>query len=89
MKNKNNWYWLAIYAIVVALYNILFSLILIAVILLALYLLNWEIVTGLRSFCIFCYCLSYAILFITNIGVIINYIEGEENVKKDSLRKRS
>ena len=82
MKNKNNWYWLAIYAIVVALYNFAFTFLIVAIISAIVYFAGWEII-GLGNFYLFSYSIGYIILFIGNISVLKEYVKKQELEKEE------
>lgn len=84
--NKNTCYWLTLYIIVTALYNLVFTLFIVGIIFLGAYFTNYEVVSFKDCF-LSSYCIGYAVLFIINLGVLKDYLKEEINVKKDSIRK--
>lgn len=78
---NNNWYWLTLYAITVALYNFVFTLIVLGVTLLVLYLVNSEI-TGFRNFFILSYCMGYVLIFVMNLDVLNEYLKENDKCQK-------
>ena len=82
MKNKNNWYWLAIYAIAVALCDFAFTFLIVSILSAVVYFAGWKII-GFWNFFIFSYCIGFVILFIGNIRVLKEYIKKQESEEEE------
>ena len=78
MTKKDNWYWLAIYAIVVALCNFAFTFLIVSILSAVVYFARWKII-DFWNFFIFSYCIGFVVLFIGNIGVLKEYIKKQES----------
>ena len=68
MNNRNNWYWIILYAIVIALYNFAFTLIVVGILDLIFFIERIKLL-DLEGF-FSCYIIGYIILFILNINVL-------------------
>lgn len=76
MTNKDNWYWIILYSIVIALYNFAFTLIVIGILDLIFFIEKIKPL-GLQGF-FSCYIIGYIILFILNINVLNECLKNDK-----------
>lgn len=76
MTNKDNWYWIILYAVVIALYDFAFTLIVVGILDLIFFIERIELL-DLEGF-FSCYIIGYIILFILNINVLNECLKNDK-----------
>ena len=76
MTNRNSWYWIILYSIVMALYNFAFTLIVIGILNLIFFIEKIKPL-DLQGF-FSCYIIGYIILFILNINVLNECLKNDK-----------
>lgn len=76
MTNKNNWYWIILYLIVVALYNFAFTIFIVSILDLVFFIGKIKLLSldGFFS----CYLIGYVILFVLNINILNEYLKNNK-----------
>ena len=72
---KNNWYWIVLYLVGVALYNFIFTLVVAGILDLIFFVEKMKLL-GLTGF-FGCYMIGYIILFALNINVLNEYLKND------------